>query len=66
VDEGADAIMNLAVAKETLGHTGEFYDGLRPARARSQAYDQKARKQLRRISFEFTAAPGSPRPCAAR
>ena len=53
VDEGADAIMNLAVAEETRGRTGEYFDGLHPARARAQAYDERARERLRQITFEF-------------
>ena len=53
VDEGADAIMNLAVSEETRGRTGEYFDGLHPARARAQAYDKRARERLRQITFEF-------------
>jgi len=57
VDEGADAIMNFAVSQEMRGRSGEYFDRLHPARARSQAYDARARERLRRISFDITGAP---------
>lgn len=56
VDEGADAIMNLAVSEQTRGRTGEYLDGLKPARARRQAYDENARKRLREITFGLVGA----------
>jgi NAD(P)-dependent dehydrogenase (short-subunit alcohol dehydrogenase family) len=56
VEEGADAIMNLAISPETRGCTGEYFDGLRPARARPQAYDRRARERLRHASSEITGA----------
>jgi NAD(P)-dependent dehydrogenase (short-subunit alcohol dehydrogenase family) len=33
VEEGAEAILNLAVADELDGHSGQFYSGLRPSKA---------------------------------
>jgi hypothetical protein len=54
VDEGADAIMNLAVSDEMSERTGEYFDRLSPARARAQAYDRRSRERLRQISFELT------------
>jgi NAD(P)-dependent dehydrogenase (short-subunit alcohol dehydrogenase family) len=57
VAEGADAIMNLAVSEAARDFTGEYFDGLRPSRARPQAYDRKARETLRRMSCEMTGAP---------
>src|SRR6185312_2913935 len=39
VAEGAAAVMHLAVSTELEGQTGEYFDGLRPARASAQAYD---------------------------
>jgi NAD(P)-dependent dehydrogenase (short-subunit alcohol dehydrogenase family) len=54
VEEGADAILNLAVSNELDGHSGEFYNGLRPSRANSQAFDERARKQLRALSMRLT------------
>ncbi len=58
VEEGADAIMRLAISEEISGRTGEYFDGLEPARAREMAYDPAARERLRRMSFELTGAPG--------
>ena len=54
VDEGADAIMNLAVG-DLQGRTGEYFDQRRPARALRQAYDLQARKRLQQIANELTA-----------
>jgi NAD(P)-dependent dehydrogenase (short-subunit alcohol dehydrogenase family) len=53
VDEGADAIMNLAVG-DLQGRTGEFFDQRRPARALRQAYDDDARARLRQIANQLT------------
>jgi NAD(P)-dependent dehydrogenase (short-subunit alcohol dehydrogenase family) len=54
VDEGADAIMHLAV-DDLQGRTGEYFDQQRPARALRQAYDPKARERLSQITNELTA-----------
>jgi len=57
VEEGAEAILNLAVSEQLAGISGAFYNGLRPARANAQAYDDKAREQLRALSMRLTALP---------
>jgi NAD(P)-dependent dehydrogenase (short-subunit alcohol dehydrogenase family) len=54
VEQGAEAILNLAVSPGAADETGVFYNGLRPARADAQAYDDKAREQLRRLSRSLT------------
>jgi NAD(P)-dependent dehydrogenase (short-subunit alcohol dehydrogenase family) len=54
VDEGAEAILNLAVSEELDGLSGQFYNGLRPSRANSQAYDDSARERLRVLSVHLT------------
>jgi NAD(P)-dependent dehydrogenase (short-subunit alcohol dehydrogenase family) len=54
VEEGADAVMNLAVSGGTRGSSGEFFNGLKPARARQQAYDAQARERLRAITRRIT------------
>ncbi|MGH8180927.1 MAG: 3-oxoacyl-ACP reductase, partial [Steroidobacteraceae bacterium] len=54
VDEGAAAVMRLAVSGELEGHTGEYFDGLRPARANAQAYDPEARHRLAEASARLT------------
>lgn len=59
VDEGADAIMNLAVG-DLQGRTGEYFDQRRPARALRQAYDLQARERLQQIANELTDKLGRP------
>jgi len=54
VDTGADAILNLALSPALEGRSGLFFDGLHEARANAQAYDPKARAQLRSVSLELT------------
>lgn len=54
VDEGADAVMQLAVSPELEGVSGAYFNGLERARARGQAYDDEARAKLRALSFELT------------
>jgi NAD(P)-dependent dehydrogenase (short-subunit alcohol dehydrogenase family) len=52
IDEGADAVMQLVVSEEIEG--GQFFRGLVPARANSQAYDMQARANLKALSQELT------------
>ena len=54
VDEGAAAVMRLAVSAELEGHTGGYFDGSRPARANAQAYDLEARRRLAEVSARLT------------
>lgn len=54
VEEGAEAVMQLAVAPELEGETGSFFNGLNEARANAQAYDEDARAKLRALSVELT------------
>ena len=58
IDEGATAVMNL-VTSPGVG-SGQYFNGLRPARANHQAYDEEARAKLRELSEELTGAPPSP------
>ena len=44
----------LAVADGLDGTSGQFYNGLRPARANPQAYDDTARERLRVLSLQLT------------
>jgi len=53
-DEGATAILNLAVAAPLDQQTGLFFNGLNPSRANPQAYDLHAREQLRALSLKLT------------
>lgn len=54
VEDGADALEYMAVSPETADMTGVYFDGKIPATANSQAYDPKAREQLRRLSMQLT------------
>jgi hypothetical protein len=54
VEDGAEAILNLAIAPAMEGRSGLYFDGLREARANGQAYDLRARERLRAISLELT------------
>ncbi len=57
VEQGGDAIFNLAVSPELEGRTGLYFNGLREARAHSQAYDAEARRQLWALSLKLTGLP---------
>jgi NAD(P)-dependent dehydrogenase (short-subunit alcohol dehydrogenase family) len=54
VEEGAEAILALAVGPEHAATTGVFFNGLNEARAKDQAYDPAARKQLMELSRKLT------------
>jgi NAD(P)-dependent dehydrogenase (short-subunit alcohol dehydrogenase family) len=54
VEEGAAAVMHLAVSPQLEGRTGEYFDGLVAARANAQAYDPKARLRLAQVSARLT------------
>lgn len=64
VEEGATAVMHLAVSPELDGHTGEYFDGLHAARANAQAYEVQARRRLAEVSARLSgldqpSGPGS-------
>ena len=59
VDEGADAVMNLAVSEEFAQHSGIYLNRKREARANAQAYDHEARRKLDRLSRELTGLDAS-------
>jgi NAD(P)-dependent dehydrogenase (short-subunit alcohol dehydrogenase family) len=54
VEEGADAILRLAVTPELDGRSGLYFDRMRETRAQPQAYDVAARRRLRALSLELT------------
>jgi NAD(P)-dependent dehydrogenase (short-subunit alcohol dehydrogenase family) len=54
VDEGAEAILNLAVSPALQESSGIYFEGLREARANAQAYDAEARQRLKTISLQLT------------
>jgi NAD(P)-dependent dehydrogenase (short-subunit alcohol dehydrogenase family) len=55
VEEGAEAILNLAMSPALEGRSGLYFNGLREARADGQAYDANARQHLKAISLELTS-----------
>ena len=59
VETGADAILNLAASPALEGRSGLYFDGQRESRADAQAYDEKARRQLRALSLELIEDPSS-------
>jgi NAD(P)-dependent dehydrogenase (short-subunit alcohol dehydrogenase family) len=58
VDEGAQAILNLALSPQLAGRSGLFFDGLRETRPDAQAFDLQARKKLRSLSLRLAGLPG--------
>jgi NAD(P)-dependent dehydrogenase (short-subunit alcohol dehydrogenase family) len=54
VEQGADAILNLAVSPALEGRGGLYFNELRQARPDAQAYDRNARTRLRALSFDLT------------
>jgi NAD(P)-dependent dehydrogenase (short-subunit alcohol dehydrogenase family) len=54
VEEGAEAILNLATSPALEGRSGLYFDGLSEARANAQAYDADARRKLRELSLDLT------------
>lgn len=53
VDEGARAVMNLAVSPELEGRSGLYFAGLNEVRANEQAYSREARERLDAMSREL-------------
>ena len=54
VEQGADAILNLATSAALEGRSGLFFNGQRDARADAQAYDPAARQRLKTLSLELS------------
>ena len=54
VEEGAEAVVRLAVSPELEGMTGRYFDRTREARANRQAYDPRARKRLWDLSEDLS------------
>src|SRR5580704_13181911 len=55
VEEGALAILKLAISAEIDGRSGLYFNGQEEARADAQAYDPQARR-LKRLRLELTGA----------
>ena len=54
VEQGAEAMLNLAISPALEGRSGLYFNGLREARADAQAYDDEARQRLRALSQQLT------------
>jgi len=55
VDEGADALIQVATSAALTGRSGLYFNGMTEARANAQAYDASARERLIELSVELTA-----------
>ena len=58
VEDGAEAILQLAVSPALEGRSGLYFNVLRETRADPQAYDAAARRQLRALSLELSGLKG--------
>ena len=58
IEEGVQATTHLITAPKLDQVTGRYFNGLREARAESQAYDRQARHQLRQLSEQLTGLTG--------
>ena len=56
IAEGADAVMQVVDSDDF--ESGQYFNGLEPARANAQAYDPEARAQLRQLSETLTGIRG--------
>ena len=58
VEEGAAAILQLAVSPKLDGKSGLYFNVLRESRADPQAYDAEARRRLRALSLKLVGLEG--------
>jgi NAD(P)-dependent dehydrogenase (short-subunit alcohol dehydrogenase family) len=58
VEDGAAAILQLAVSPELEGKSGLYFNVLRESRADPQAYDAEARRRLRALSLKLVGLEG--------
>jgi NAD(P)-dependent dehydrogenase (short-subunit alcohol dehydrogenase family) len=56
LEDGVEATVRLAIGEDVEGATGKFYDRRQEARAKDQAYDPEARRQLWDLSLKLTGA----------
>ncbi len=54
VEKGAKAVEHLALSSDLDGVTGEYFEGMKRARAASQAYDAEARRRLQVLGRHWT------------
>ena len=55
VEEGLKATLRLVIDPALENVTGEYFDGLRPAKANAQAYDRTVRQRLASLSRELVS-----------
>ena len=55
VEQGAEAILSLAMGSDGKRRSGCYFNGLSEARAAAQAYDVDARRRLRAVSLALTS-----------
>lgn len=55
VEEGVEAVMQLAVSPALEGRSGLYFEGIEEAKAHEQAYDEAAQAALRALSEALTA-----------
>jgi NAD(P)-dependent dehydrogenase (short-subunit alcohol dehydrogenase family) len=53
VEEGARAVEYVATSPKLEGVSGEYFDGMRRARADTQAYSLEARRRLRELTEQW-------------
>jgi len=53
VEEGAEAILKLAISPDLEGRSGLYFNGQNEAQANAQAYDAQARRRLKALSLEL-------------
>jgi NAD(P)-dependent dehydrogenase (short-subunit alcohol dehydrogenase family) len=58
VEEGGRAILHLATDDDVADRSGLFFNGMRESKANPQAYDEAARRRLRKLSLELTGLAG--------
>ena len=58
VEQGGAAILHLVSGDDVAGRSGLFFNGMNEAKANPQAYDDAARRRLRKISLELTGSAG--------
>jgi NAD(P)-dependent dehydrogenase (short-subunit alcohol dehydrogenase family) len=57
VEDGANAVMQLAVGNSLAGRSGLYFNEMNEAKANAQAYDAAARKRLWDLSVELVGKP---------
>jgi NAD(P)-dependent dehydrogenase (short-subunit alcohol dehydrogenase family) len=57
VEEGVQAVIQLATSKTLEGRTGTYFDGLEVSRPLPQAFDAKARRRLADLTDRLIGAP---------